>query len=267
MSGGGELRPFDRVAAVYDETRGMPSPVVDAIGDAILALLRETSAEPRLLEVGIGTGRIAVPLAERGVHVTGVDIAPGMLARLREKRTDIALAFAEAARLPFRVGSFDGALFVHILHLVPDAEATVRAALAVVRSGGCMILGGDDRSPGHRDEADAIIAAAIAAVTGSVDGSGQRFDRGLAGFQTVCDEAGLSVDSRVAAEWSSATSGRELLDRLAARTFSQSWQISDAQVPDVVAAAEPGLRALYGDLDRRVEFARTFTLRSARLGS
>jgi SAM-dependent methyltransferase len=260
----GDLRPFDRVAHVYDETRGMPPPVVDAIGDAIAARLRETAPRPRLLEVGIGTGRIAVPLAERGVRVAGIDIAPGMLARLREKRGDIDLAFAEAAWLPFRAGSFDGALFVHILHLVPDAAATVRATLATVRPGGWMLMGGDDRSPGHRDEADSIITAAIRDVCGKVD-ERRGVDGGASVFQGVCAEAGLAVESRIVAEWTSSTSGREMLDRLAARTFSQSWQIPDDQLADVVRVAEPGLRAHYGDLDRRVEFSRTFTLRTARV--
>jgi SAM-dependent methyltransferase len=243
----------------------MPPGAVAAIADVITSLLREAGATPHLLEVGVGTGRIAVPLAERGVRVVGIDIAPGMLARLREKRDDIALAIAEASRLPFRDRAFDGALLVHILHLVPDADATARAALAAVRDGGWMIMGGDDRSPGHRDEAAAVIGAAIRDVTGNTDVSAARHGRGIAAFERACADAGFAMEQRVVAQWSSTTSGRELLDRLASRTFSQSWQIPDDKLADVVAAAEPGLRALYGDLDRRTEFGATFTLRTARV--
>ena len=100
---------------------------------------------PHLLEVGIGTGRIAVPLAERGVRVTGIDISAKMLAILRDKRPDIDVMFAEASRPPLRDASFDGSLFVHILHLVPDPEATIRATMAAVRPGGVMIEAGDDK--------------------------------------------------------------------------------------------------------------------------
>ena len=73
------------------------------------------------------------------------------------------------------------------------------------------------------------------------------------------------MEMRVVAEWTSSSSGQQLIDRLRARTFSQSWQIPDDKLEAVVAAVEPGLRALYGDLDRRVEFTRTFSLRTARL--
>lgn len=262
-----ELRPFDRVANVYDQTRAMPPAAVAAISDTIAGMLREVAPAPHLFEVGIGTGRIAVPLAERGVRVTGIDIAPDMVARLRAKRTDIDVAFAEAARPPFRDGVFAGALFVHILHLVPDAEATVRAAMACVHPGGWLILGGDDRSPGHRDEAEAILGDAIRDITGSTNTGAARAERGIAAFERVCAGAGLAIDTRVIAEWTSTSSGRELIDRLRARTFSQSWQIPDDKLEAVVAAVEPGLRALYGDLAREVEFTRRFLLRTVRRAS
>lgn len=260
-----ELRPFDRVAKVYDQTRAMPPEAVAAIGEAIASMLREVASAPHLFEVGIGTGRIAVPLAERGVRVTGIDIAPDMVARLREKRTDIDVAFAEAARPPFRDGVFDGALFVHILHLVPDPDATVRAAMATVRDGGWLIMGGDDRSPGHRDEAEAILGNTIREITGSTNTGAARVERGIVAFERACAAAQLPMELRVVAEWTSSSSGRELIDRLRARTFSQSWQIPEDKLEAVVAAVEPGLRALYGDLDRRVEFSRTFSLRTARV--
>ncbi len=66
------------VAATYDdEPRGDE---VDAV-----AFLAELAAGGRALELAIGTGRIGVPLAGRGVPVDGVDISPAMVARLRAK--------------------------------------------------------------------------------------------------------------------------------------------------------------------------------------
>src|SRR5262245_60823052 len=47
--------------------------------------LAELAGDGRVLEFAIGTGRIAVPLAERGVEVVGIDNSEAMLARLREK--------------------------------------------------------------------------------------------------------------------------------------------------------------------------------------
>jgi SAM-dependent methyltransferase len=71
------------VADRYDETSAemfapeLVEPVVD--------LLAELAGEGPALELGIGTGRIALPLARRGVEVHGIDLSPDMVAKLREK--------------------------------------------------------------------------------------------------------------------------------------------------------------------------------------
>ena len=68
----------EAVAATYDdEPRGDE-------GDAV-SFLADLVGDGRALELAIGTGRIALPLAARGVHVDGVDISPSMVARMRAK--------------------------------------------------------------------------------------------------------------------------------------------------------------------------------------
>ncbi len=122
---------FDRVADVYDETRGLPPTVLaKAVG-----VLAESLQGRRVLEVGVGTGRYAVPLQKSGIRVVGVDIAPGMVARGRAKgMRDVA--FADGARLPFRAGSFDAATSNHVLHLVADWRGVLREVVRVLRPPG-----------------------------------------------------------------------------------------------------------------------------------
>jgi SAM-dependent methyltransferase len=73
----------ERVAAVYDEhSASMFDPAV--VGPAV-EMLAELAGDGAALEFAIGTGRIALPLAERGVRVAGIDNSEAMLARLREK--------------------------------------------------------------------------------------------------------------------------------------------------------------------------------------
>jgi SAM-dependent methyltransferase len=73
----------ERVAARYDEwdaasfEPGVVDPVVDFLVDA--------AGDGAALELGIGTGRIALPLAQRGVRVHGIDLSEAMVAKLREK--------------------------------------------------------------------------------------------------------------------------------------------------------------------------------------
>jgi SAM-dependent methyltransferase len=75
---------FDEpVAAVYDD----PSDEMfsGAVVGATVDFLAERTRGGRALEFAIGTGRIAVPLAGRGVRVSGIDLSRAMVARLREK--------------------------------------------------------------------------------------------------------------------------------------------------------------------------------------
>jgi SAM-dependent methyltransferase len=84
----------ERVAGTYDaHSGGMFAPEV--IGPAV-DLLAELAGDGAALEFAIGTGRIALPLAERGVAVAGIDNSEAMLAQLRTK--------AGAERIDARVG-------------------------------------------------------------------------------------------------------------------------------------------------------------------
>lgn len=127
---------FDRAAAFYDATRELPADLAAAVNAALLAEVRKAGAD-RVLEVGIGTGRIARPLMAAGVRVTGVDISSRMMARLRAQlspeHTPPDLLLGDATRLPFRDAAFPVALVVHVFHLVAsaaDAIAEIRRVLA-----------------------------------------------------------------------------------------------------------------------------------------
>lgn len=68
----------ERIAGVYDEWH----PQAD---EAAIAALSELAQGGRALELGIGSGRIALPLQERGVQVAGIDASPAMVDKLRAK--------------------------------------------------------------------------------------------------------------------------------------------------------------------------------------
>lgn len=79
----------DRFADVYDEWYGEVTDA-DATADVVSGLARASVAADghrtgRVLELGVGTGRLALPLADRGVEVVGVDSSAAMLGLLRAK--------------------------------------------------------------------------------------------------------------------------------------------------------------------------------------
>jgi SAM-dependent methyltransferase len=70
----------ERMAEVYDQWPAVPQNT-----DAIVACLARLAGPGPILELGIGTGRLALPLAQRGIVVHGIDASPAMVARLRAK--------------------------------------------------------------------------------------------------------------------------------------------------------------------------------------
>jgi SAM-dependent methyltransferase len=78
----------DRIASVYD---ALLPPRVDESTRAAVEFLAPMAGSGRALELGIGTGRVALPLAQRGVNVEGIDASAAMVERLHDKPGGAAL--------------------------------------------------------------------------------------------------------------------------------------------------------------------------------
>lgn len=110
------MRNFDRVAKIYDATRGLPPPVMPAVVESLVAAFEGSSS---VLDAGVGTGRFASPLAARGIEVTGVDVSQAMLAEASRKGAR-RIVRADLEGMPFPDRAFDSCLMVHVLHLVDN---------------------------------------------------------------------------------------------------------------------------------------------------
>ena len=96
----------ENVAAHYDDP-GDPMFAPEAI-DPVVDFLAPLAGDGRALELGIGTGRIAVPLPQRGVPVHGIDLSEAMVARLRtktERRSRLRSATSRRRKSTARSGS------------------------------------------------------------------------------------------------------------------------------------------------------------------
>jgi SAM-dependent methyltransferase len=133
----------ERVAARYDETEAeMFDPrVVDATVDILVELARGG----RALELGVGTGRIAIPLARRGVAVHGIELSKAMAARLVAKLDgeDVAVTIGDFATTNVE-GTFSLAYLVFntIMNLTTQAEqvACFRNVAAHLEPGGRFVV-------------------------------------------------------------------------------------------------------------------------------
>jgi ubiquinone/menaquinone biosynthesis C-methylase UbiE len=226
---------FDRVADRYDATRHYP-PEVAARISAELIRLGNVPPGGAMLEIGIGTGRIALPLLAKGVQVTGVDISDRMVARLRAKyeaaraadpdRTwgvlDVELV--DMTALPFAEDRFDVAVAVHVLHLVPQWRHALDEAVRVVKPGGAFLLGQDVRNDRPRnlvhDEWDVIVRE-----LGYIPDP-----PGAHGHTAVVEELrsrGLDVQEHVLATWQDESVPRIALETITQRLFSRTWAVPD----------------------------------------
>ncbi|MET0227678.1 MAG: methyltransferase domain-containing protein, partial [Actinomycetes bacterium] len=138
---------FDRAAGYYDESRGLAPEAEELVADRVEAAVGPGG---RLLEIGVGTGRIALPLHRRGRDAVGIDLSMPMLERYRAKAAAAGLAppavlRADATRLPFPGACFDAVVEVHVLHLIPDWQGALAEARRVLTPGGVLLQGGGGR--------------------------------------------------------------------------------------------------------------------------
>jgi SAM-dependent methyltransferase len=133
----------ERVAARYDES--LAEMFDQAVVDPVVDLLVELAGSGRALELGIGTGRIALPLAQRGVPVHGIELSEAMVAQLRAKpgAEEIGVTIGDMATT--RVdGTFSVAYLVFntIGNLTTQAQqvACFRNAAAHLEPGGCFVV-------------------------------------------------------------------------------------------------------------------------------
>jgi SAM-dependent methyltransferase len=131
------------VAAGYDEAiGGWGDPEVV---DPAVEFLADLAGGGALLELGIGTGRIALPLAQRGVRVHGIDLSEAMVARLRAKPggAEIPVTIGDIATTRVE-GTFSLAyiVFSTIMNLTTQ-EAQVACfenVAAHLEPGGCFVV-------------------------------------------------------------------------------------------------------------------------------
>lgn len=254
---------FDRVADLYDATRGFPSEIGEQVADAIAGLVSATP-ETRFLEPGIGTGRVALPLVRRGYSYTGVDVSERMMDRLRHKLEDVPnrlkLVQADATSLPFEDGSFDVALTVHLLHLIPAWREAMAEICRVLRPDGLFLNcseSADGRSaPEEFEDSWREILA----------GYGVTLTR-CCTSEDVCQELrsqGAELEMVTAAQWQVRIALSELLDRYAGRVYSSCWQIPEEVVPLAVRDVRAWARERYDSEDEVLSSGVKFDITVAR---
>jgi SAM-dependent methyltransferase len=234
---------FDRAAGNYDRTRMLPEDTARAQTELLAS---ELAAVPgRVLEIGVGTGRIAIPLAARGLDIIGVDLSAPMLAELVAKESPVVPVRASATQLPLRAQSVTAVIACHVLHLISDWRSAAAEAVRVLRPGGLLLVSrGRNSGPrgGPGQQLQGRLRASLAAVGG---GSG-----GLESF--------AELDAFLAARGASARrlpeipnpasrTAAEFLRSVGDNTYSWTWRVPPDQLRAAVAEALAWVSDAMGD--------------------
>ena len=231
---------FDPAADYYDRTR-----VTDAASLApAIDLLDEVLPDGAVLEIGVGTGALAVPLTDRGRPVVGLDLSAAMLAKLREKDPDrtIPVAAGDATRLPFGSGSFRGAYCRWVLHLIADWHDAVRELCRVVDHGGVVVV-----EPGGYSGEWRTVWLRFVEELGSV---AEPLGLDVRGGYVDLDEAFTAAGGRlreIATTPASVDSSLErFFEETLARSYSWTWRVPPDDLRRAVEVVRPWAVEQYG---------------------
>ena len=234
---------FDRVAALYDSTRVTDEQTLRGVVDL---LEREVATEGgTVLEIGVGTGALAVPLSARGVHVVGIDISDAMMGHVAGKGGGVSLVGADATRLPFGDQAFGGSYARWVLHLIPAWRSAVAELCRVTCPGGVIAI----EPGGFAGRWQVVMERMIEAIGPAAEPVGLSRGREPEALDAAFAEAGAEPLGVVDIAGHFAGSLRTFFDEALARTYSRTWRASDEDLTRGVATVRAWAAERYDDWD------------------
>jgi SAM-dependent methyltransferase len=220
---------FDRVAAIYDDTRGG-----ERRGDRFADDLVPWMIGPRVVELGVGTGVIANGLLRHGVEVVGFDLSDAMM-RAAVDRVGPRVAVADVDQLPIAADSVDTAYFVWVLQLVRDPIATLTEAARVVRPGGRVVAILSDGEYAPDDEIAPLVKRL----------SALRAERLTPEEIIAAELPAMTLDHQGATSWDEfADTVADQIHGIENRIYSSMFDVDDDTWDRIVEPVLDGLRAL-----------------------
>ena len=235
---------FDRAAEYYDETRGLTDA---AVREQTGLLAGELRGRGQTLEVGVGTGQVALPLVAAGIPMVGLDIAEPMVRVLIDKAGGMPfpLVLGDATGLPFADASFGAGVARWVFHLIAEWRSALGELVRVIRPGGValILLGSYGRGPRAQiqDRFNELLGLANEPV-GIMWGDVETLDRAMTELGATPRALPLLTDVE-------AQPLAVFLDGIERNRYSWTWRIP----PDELSRVTPEVRAWaverFGPLD------------------
>ncbi len=127
---------YNLAAQIYDENENY----LNSFEQGELIPLLGALAGKKVLDVGAGTGRLSLPLANRGASVTALDVSPKMLELVKRKNAKIITVVGDAESLPFESGSFDIVTAAFLIVHLKDPTRFFDEVYRVLKDGGMFVV-------------------------------------------------------------------------------------------------------------------------------
>ena len=235
---------FDRAAGYYDRTR-VTDP--EALRATVELLESQLGGDGSILEIGVGTGAVALPLHDHGVPLVGLDLSVPMMRKLVEKaggERPFPLLQGDATRLPFGNGALGGAYARWVLHLISNWRDAVAELCRVVRPGGRVLIEPGGYSGEWRELWLLFVdeVGEVAVPVGLDMRQGSALDDAFAANGAERRELAtvmMPVVGTIA----------EFLEQTESKLFSWTWAVPDEDLERAVAAVRIRAAERWGDLD------------------
>jgi SAM-dependent methyltransferase len=241
---------FDRAASFYDETRLVEDTAAQQLHRQLLDELRGL----RCLEIGVGTGRVALPLHRDGVDITGLDISSQMVGRLVANAggtVPFPIVLADATRLPFKNASFDAAHAAWVLHLISGWRDVIGELVRVLRPGGKILVAAGS----FRHDLSSEIRDHFRDFAGVTD-----WPRGPKGWEELdaeCEQRGLKMRSLPEVPEQTVSTLASEIRELEDGVSSMTWGIDEAKRKEAADAVRGWAEAEFGSLTEQRVFDHT----------
>jgi SAM-dependent methyltransferase len=236
---------FDAAADHYDKTRAVSDETMDR---TITLLSSELRDRGRALEVGVGTGLLALRLHEAGIPVSGLDLSAPMLAKLVQKAggaSPFPLVRGDATTMPFADRAFGAVYLRWVLHLIPDWRAALAEMARVVRPGGVLVV-----SLGAFDEVGTAVRARFSEITGlSTEPVGLMWADHDA-LDAALEGLGLRLRVLPAISEEEEEPLGSFLDAIEEGRWSWTWHVPEEARVHAVRELRPWAEERFGPLDR-----------------
>lgn len=243
----GRSVPFDRAVDYYDTTRGFP-PGIEVQAGETLAAAAGLNGTQDVLEIGVGTGRIASPLRPHVHTYTGIDLSRGMMSRIPAKPGGHTVNRVQGSitDLPFPSSHFDAVVAVHIFHLVEGWRQALDEVARVLKPGGVLVQAYNHR-PKQANNLWDILRRAIGEGVPPVGVS-------FRSYATFLPESGWTRASEpLTLEFTYRQAPAEIIEWAENRYFSMTWHMTDEQHQRALNAMKAYSAEHYHDPTQPVE--------------